>query len=419
MLEKPIRASVLLPPKHTFLLQASAPRPQSKCKVLSPSHRKAVKCLALVSMSCCSYLSLLPTRQLLKAGIEINKQTKTGTALHEAALYGKTEVVRLLLEVSAVGTGLCGGTAPGGHPAPLTLGPLPPLGVVARRDLALTMSPPGQGGVDVNIRNTYNQTALDIVNQFTTSHASKDIKQLLRGEVGTALRGASSPWDLPGFPVLLNSVNQCQHPSSLSHVPPSWGSVWGSSPSCIINVFFFPLLALAFSFCPPWPPVFPLYALAPSFFLCPLPSEASGILKVRALKDFWNLHDPTALNVRAGDVITVRLLSAPHPPAPPWLQVPAPSLLSHGRSWSSIQMADGRGTSTTLRKAPIGSGTSPPPLLKSSASGQVSGHPGHAGDSPLCETFPAFPAPPVGQALQPWLARGEWKDSEGVPWVGY
>ncbi|XP_077183946.1 caskin-2 isoform X3 [Paroedura picta] len=103
-------------------------------------------------------------RQLLKAGIEINKQTKTGTALHEAALYGKTEVVRLLL----------------------------------------------QGGIDVNIRNTYNQTALDIVNQFTTSHASKDIKQLLR-----------------------------------------------------------------------------------------------GILKVRALKDFWNLHDPTALNIRAGDVITV------------------------------------------------------------------------------------------------------------------
>ncbi|NXX99129.1 CSKI2 protein, partial [Centropus bengalensis] len=114
-------------------------------------------------------------RQLLKAGIEINKQTKTGTALHEAALYGKTEVVRLLLE----------------------------------------------GGVDVNIRNTYNQTALDIVNQFTTSHASKDIKQLLR--------------------------------------------------------------------------------------------EASGILKVRALKDFWNLHDPTALNVRAGDVITVRLPPAPLP----------------------------------------------------------------------------------------------------------
>ncbi len=31
----------------------------------------------------------------------------------------------------------------------------------------------------MNIRNTYNQTALDIVNQFTTSHASKEIKHSL------------------------------------------------------------------------------------------------------------------------------------------------------------------------------------------------------------------------------------------------
>ena len=69
----------------------------------------------------------------------------------------------------------------------------------------------GQGGVDVNIRNTYNQTALDIVNQFTTSHASKDIKQLLRGEVGPACG-----WALPGtergfFPL-----------------GPAWGSQWSS-----------------------------------------------------------------------------------------------------------------------------------------------------------------------------------------------
>ncbi|MBN3272224.1 CSKI2 protein, partial [Polyodon spathula] len=74
-------------------------------------------------------------RLLLKAGIDINRTTKSGTALHEAALYGKTEVVRLLLDA----------------------------------------------GIDVNIRNTYSQTSLDIVNQFTTSHASKEIKQLLRG----------------------------------------------------------------------------------------------------------------------------------------------------------------------------------------------------------------------------------------------
>ncbi|XP_047015164.1 caskin-2 isoform X6 [Ictalurus punctatus] len=106
-------------------------------------------------------------RLLLKAGIDINRTIKAGTALHEAALYGKTDVVKLLLDA----------------------------------------------GIDVNIRNTYNQTALDIVNQFTTSHASKDIKQLLR--------------------------------------------------------------------------------------------EASGAMQVRALKDYWNLHDPTALNIRAGDVIMV------------------------------------------------------------------------------------------------------------------
>ncbi|KAA8581028.1 hypothetical protein FQN60_015314, partial [Etheostoma spectabile] len=59
----------------------------------------------------------------------------------------------------------------------------------------------------------YNQTALDIVNQFTTSTASREIKQLLR--------------------------------------------------------------------------------------------EASSNLQVRALKDYWNLHDPTALNLRAGELIMV------------------------------------------------------------------------------------------------------------------
>lgn len=92
--------------------------------------------------------------------------------------------------------------------------------------------------MDVNIRNTYNQTALDIVNQFTTSHASRDIKQLLRG---APLDGAD--------------------PSGRSQ---RLGS----------------------------PPV--------------SSSDATGVLQVRALKDYWNLHDPTALNIRAGDVITVR-----------------------------------------------------------------------------------------------------------------
>lgn len=43
----------------------------------------------------------VPRRLLLQAGIDINRQTKAGTALHEAALCGKTDVVRLLLDVRA------------------------------------------------------------------------------------------------------------------------------------------------------------------------------------------------------------------------------------------------------------------------------------------------------------------------------
>ncbi|XP_028709689.1 caskin-1 isoform X2 [Peromyscus leucopus] len=80
-------------------------------------------------------------RLLLQAGIDINRQTKSGTALHEAALCGKTEVVRLLLD----------------------------------------------SGINAQVRNTYNQTALDIVHQFTTSQAGKEIKQLLR-EASAALQ---------------------------------------------------------------------------------------------------------------------------------------------------------------------------------------------------------------------------------------
>lgn len=53
--------------------------------------------LSVQGPACSSYL---PVRLLLQAGIDINRQTKSGTALHEAALCGKTEVVRLLLDVS-------------------------------------------------------------------------------------------------------------------------------------------------------------------------------------------------------------------------------------------------------------------------------------------------------------------------------
>jgi len=40
-----------------------------------------------------------------------------------------------------------------------------------------------QCGIDVNKVNSYDQSALDIVNKFTTSRASKEIKQLLKGRL--------------------------------------------------------------------------------------------------------------------------------------------------------------------------------------------------------------------------------------------
>ncbi|XP_076444536.1 LOW QUALITY PROTEIN: uncharacterized protein LOC143282697 [Babylonia areolata] len=73
-------------------------------------------------------------RLLIQNGMNINRATLSGTCLHEAALYGKIDVVKLLLDC----------------------------------------------GVDVNKPNSYDQTALDIVNKFTTSRAARELKQLLK-----------------------------------------------------------------------------------------------------------------------------------------------------------------------------------------------------------------------------------------------
>lgn len=48
------------------------------------------------------------------------------------------------------------------------------------------LSSPIQSGISAGVRNTMSQTALDIVNQFTTTQASREIKQLLRGEIISA-----------------------------------------------------------------------------------------------------------------------------------------------------------------------------------------------------------------------------------------
>ncbi|XP_065066135.1 caskin-2-like isoform X2 [Rhopilema esculentum] len=77
-------------------------------------------------------------RLLIENGSDVNEQSPQGTCLHLAALYGKVEVVKLLLEV----------------------------------------------GADVRAINNKNMTPLDMVNQYTKSNASIEIKQLLREAAG-------------------------------------------------------------------------------------------------------------------------------------------------------------------------------------------------------------------------------------------
>lgn len=73
-------------------------------------------------------------RLLLEAGIDINRSTLQGTCLHEAAKYGKTDVVRLLLSC----------------------------------------------GIDVSLLNSYEQTALELVNKFTMTRAARQLKEMLK-----------------------------------------------------------------------------------------------------------------------------------------------------------------------------------------------------------------------------------------------
>ncbi|ROL49355.1 Caskin-1 [Anabarilius grahami] len=103
-------------------------------------------------------------RLLIQAGIDINRQTKAGTALHEAALCGKTDVVRLLLD----------------------------------------------SGINAAVRNTYSQTALDIVYQFTATQASREIKQMLRDASAAlqvrALKDYCNNYDLTSLNVKAGDV---------------------------------------------------------------------------------------------------------------------------------------------------------------------------------------------------------------------
>uniref|UniRef100_A0A3B3ZDB0 Uncharacterized protein n=1 Tax=Periophthalmus magnuspinnatus TaxID=409849 RepID=A0A3B3ZDB0_9GOBI len=118
---------------------------------------------------------------LIQAGIDINRQSESGTALHQAALCGKTEVVRLLLD----------------------------------------------SGISAGVRNTLSQTALDIVNQFTTTQASREIKQLLRDASAAmqvrALKDYCNNYDLTSLNIKAGDIITVQSHGSVSRLSTEQG----------------------------------------------------------------------------------------------------------------------------------------------------------------------------------------------------
>lgn len=163
----------------------------------------------------------------LHAGIDINRQTKSGTALHEAALCGKTEVVRLLLDVSLV---------------------------------------------------------------------TQDTEK----KVG-AKRGMWGPLTRP-WPLVYAEWDQCpgeEHlqPDSTGHCTPIYYVPGQQGDQATASRWVWVGLRAGTG----------LERAAPrTGCLFPVFPEASAALQVRATKDYCNNYDLTSLNVKAGDIITVR-----------------------------------------------------------------------------------------------------------------
>ena len=79
-------------------LKVTCPARKSTCPRLA-GRRDFFQALFLTGPIGAMLSVCVPYRMLLEADADLNHVTSNGTCLHEAALYGKTEVVKTLLEV--------------------------------------------------------------------------------------------------------------------------------------------------------------------------------------------------------------------------------------------------------------------------------------------------------------------------------
>lgn len=99
---------------------------------------------------------------LLAGGMNVNARTSSGTALHEAAMCGKTEVVRTLLK----------------------------------------------NGIDLNIRDVQNNTVEDVLKQFPC-HVVHDIYSLIKSKSNSRIADRKSGRIFMFLSGLLQNIEQC------------------------------------------------------------------------------------------------------------------------------------------------------------------------------------------------------------------
>lgn len=109
--------------------------PSSRKCLLSHGNETSGEMLAMRGMQCriVLFLCRAVVEVLLAAGVDVNTRTSAGTAMHEAALCGKMEVVRTLLD----------------------------------------------RGVDLAIRDSLQNTVLDLLGQFPP-HVTQDITAVIK-----------------------------------------------------------------------------------------------------------------------------------------------------------------------------------------------------------------------------------------------